>query len=272
MQRMLVGMVLFLTLVMGILAIVVIDLSGAVSDRQLDRPGSVPSRTGADEPAVRPEQMAKLEARLADLYRDSAQLTERLGRTESELRAARAELRRLRQAGAGDGAADPAAGDSGDDRPYLSEPERNPDGEFDISQQDEEFFLAVQKRIEKKRRVSGLTRNVMRRIDRMADKGEIGNVDDETRLEIEQTVRSFVAAGDDIVTRYIREPTEELRLMDSEKRRDEMSDARDKLVAEAQRALTPVLGDVDAAAVAQASLQNPWGVRLRGDRFRRSSR
>jgi hypothetical protein len=267
MQRMLVGMVLFLTLIVGILIIVVVDLSGEISDRRLDRPGATGARTGGGEPTVRPEEVAKLESRLGDLSLQSNRLVDRLGRTESELRAARAEIRRLKRGDAG--ADEPLPEDGGDPRPFLDDPTRNESGEFDITEEDEEYFVAIQRRIERKRRVTGLTRNVMRRIDRMVEKGEIATVAPDVRTEIEQTVRSFVAAGDDIVTRYVREPVEKLS---SDERRDRMSDERDKLVAEAQTALTPLLGESDAALVAQASLQNPWGVRLRGDRSRRSYR
>jgi hypothetical protein len=265
---MLVGMVLFLTLIVGILIIVVVDLSGEISDRRLDRPGSIGSRTGSGEPAVRPEEMAKLESRLGDLARQSNRLVERLGRTEKDLRAARAEVSRLRR-GSADGTDGPLPEESGDARPFLDGPTRNEAGEFDITEEDEEYFAAIQKRIERKRRVTGLTRNVMRRIDRMVDKGEIGTVDESVRAEIEQTVRSFVASGDDIVTRYVRNPVETLS---PDERKTRMSDERDKLVAEAQSALTPLIGEQDAALVAQASLQNPWGVRLRGDRSRRTYR
>jgi hypothetical protein len=265
---MLVGMVLFLTLIVGILIIVVVDLSGEISDRRLDRPGTTGARTGGGEPSVRPEEMAKLESRLGDLALQSNRLVDRLGRTEKELRAARAEISRLRR-GSGEGTDGPLPEDTGDARPFLDDPSRDEAGEFDITEEDEEYFVAIQKRIERKRRVTGLTRNVMRRIDRMVEKGEIGTVDASVRAEIEQTVRSFVAAGDDIVTRYVREPVETLS---PDERKNRMSDERDKLVAEAQAALTPLVGEQDAVAVAQASLQNPWGVRMRGDRSRRTYR
>ena len=271
MQRMLVGLVLFLTVVVGILGVVVLDLAGEVDDRRVTRP-SVAVRPSEPGSTVHASRVQTLEDRMAGLLRAIDKLKVRTERAENEARAARTEARRARKALAAagvEGPLDPDPSATGTGTGLDGDRGLNEDGTFQVTEQDMDYFLAVQRRVERKRRIAGMTRNVMRRIDRMADKGEISALSDDLRGKVEETIHSFVAEGDDLVTRYIRQPDAEVEAMSADERRERMTEVRDRIVAEAQRALEPLIGNQDAGIVAENSLQNPWGVRLRGSKRRR---
>ena len=77
-------------------------------------------------------------------------------------------------------------------------------------------------------------------------------------------LRNFVKLNDDLVTTYVRSPTDEVRALSSEERREQLRTERENFGAEALRALEPILGEADAAKVAERVFTNPWGLRQRG--------
>jgi len=144
---------------------------------------------------------------------------------------------------------------------------RDASGAFIITDEDVAFFAEVERHVERQKRIDGMTWGVMLRIDRLADRGKIGPLAADRRREVEAVMRKWVARGDDLLTRYVRSPGEELRSLSPEQRRDELATARSDIVAAAQSAMEPILGVEDAAKVVEESLQRPWGLRGESQRL-----
>ncbi|MHC4224450.1 MAG: hypothetical protein ACYSUN_10710 [Planctomycetota bacterium] len=268
MQRMLVGLVLFLTAAVGLLGIMVYNLSrdmDAVSRRRVAAGGG---RRAADE-GVDPTRVASLEGQLADLSKQYMRL--------------RKEWEKERKAGARLPSENRASGAPADDarlpdpepRSYdgaPGEPQRDPDGAFLISDEEEEYFMAVQKRVERRRRIDGMTKNLMRRVERMVGAGEIQTLRSEDKNKLERIVRRYVVAGDDLVNRYVREQPDDVAALSSDDKRNALREGRDALSVQAQEELIPLLGAEDAAKVAEKTFQNPWGGRFGSRRSTRLNR
>ena len=94
----------------------------------------------------------------------------------------------------------------------------------------------------------------MRRVDRLATRGEIGALTEQTRSDVGRIIRRFVVAADDTLGRYVRNPSEEIRSLSREQRTQKFRADREELVAQAQTALDPLLGVEDAAKVAQIAV------------------
>jgi hypothetical protein len=265
MQRMIVGLVLFLTVAVGVLAVVSFNLHQRLDSR-------LPRRSG-EESARRAAASSPLAERLSVLERQLDELREEvvwLRREQETLRNARlATARGAREEGAPSSAPvaerPPAA--SGEEAAIFgTDAQRGPDGDFVITEEEEAYFMAIQRRVERRRRIDGLTRSLMRRVDRMATNGDIGALREETRREVERVVRDYVRAGEDIVARYVRNPAEDVKDLGSEEKREAMRAEREVVITSAQQALANVLGPQDAATVAEKTFQNPWGSRLKNRR------
>ena len=165
MQRMLVGLVLFLTLVVSALGIMVFDLRSELTDLGKAR---APEGVGREPVAENPDagRIDSLDQRLSQLLNEVKVLRRR--------RAA-APPRAAAPSGADRPAAPPALA-SGGGFLTASERVRDSNGEFMLTEADEELFLALQQRAQRRQRVESTTRGVMRRLDRMAEKGEMASI------------------------------------------------------------------------------------------------
>ncbi|MHC4548173.1 MAG: hypothetical protein ACYTEZ_05285 [Planctomycetota bacterium] len=255
MQRMLVGLVVFLTAAVGVLAIATYNLSSEVDSLRQARTFEGGTVRRPVEPSPDAARISTLEERLARLTRE----VERAGRPA----AATPPLAAREPVPPSTGEA-PRPRAEVDSALSASERPRDAEGRFVLTEQDEELFLALQQRAERRRRIDATTRNIMRRLDRMATKGDIQVLQD--REKVEAVLKNYITAGDDLVTRYLRQPPADIKALDPQERREQLGAERDRLVEQAQLDLEPLLGQQDAAAVAEASLQNPWGRRLGGSR------
>ncbi|MHC4164874.1 MAG: hypothetical protein ACYSUM_22395, partial [Planctomycetota bacterium] len=79
--------------------------------------------------------------------------------------------------------------------------------------------------------------------------------------KVEGVLRRYVEAGDDLISRYLREPSEDIKALSLNDRRQQLAGDRDQLVEQAALELAPLVGAADATTVAEASLQSPWGRR-----------
>jgi hypothetical protein len=249
---MLVGLVVFLTAAVGVLAVTTYNLSEEVGALRQRNPVGPGRRVVAETPDS--ARIEKLERHTSGLLQDVERLRRKV--------AARPAF--VPHPPAAEGA------------PERSEEVRIPDteglltaagrdrdqsGKFVLTDEDEELFLALEKRAQRRRRIESTTRNVMRRIDRMSQKGQIQTIPPTDRTKVENVLSRYVEAGDDLITGYLREPSDEVRALSLTDRRTQLSTARDELVAQAANELAPLLGTADATAVAEASLQSPWGRR-----------
>jgi hypothetical protein len=263
MQRMLVGLVVFLTAAVGVLAITTYNLSEEVGTLRQRNSGASGRRAIAESPDA--ERIAKLERHTSGLVQEVERLRRKL--------AARSVVV---PPPSGDSASTAASEDSGyrpDTEGLLtaSRHERDSRGKFVLTQEDEELFLALEKRAQRRRRIESTTRNVMRRIERLAQRGEIQAIPDADKPKVEDVLGRYVEAGDDLITNYLREPSDEVRALSISDRRQQLGADRDELVQRAAQELAPLVGSSDAVKVAEASLQSPWGRRNMGvDGLRRS--
>jgi hypothetical protein len=254
MQRLLIGLVLFLTASVGVLAVSVYNLSGEIQ-ASVRRSGSLPPRDPVTA-GVPPARVETLEQRMARVVGELDKLQRDWQRLEREAAAARARNAATPRDTA-DGETPPVASGNLDpaDRP------READGDFVITDEDEAFFVALQKRVERRRRIEGMTKNVMRRVESLEKKGEIQQLTDEARAKLERVLHRYVVAGDDLVTRYVRDPDEQAKELTPEQKRDEMATARENMVAEAMVDLEALLGQADATTVGERCLRAYGGWR-----------
>jgi hypothetical protein len=253
MQRMLVGLVVFLTAAVGLLGITIYNLS--------DEVGSLRQRaqTGAGRRAVAAEapDMARVEA----LERRTSEILREIERLRRRVAA------RPLVVPAPSGEADSSAGSEGarvpDTEGLLTAAGRDRDagGKFVLTDEDEELFLALEKRAQRRRRIESTTKNVMRRIERLAQKGEIQAISPTDTEKVEGVLKRYVEAGDDLISRYLREPSADIRALSLTDRRAQLAAERDQLVEQAATELSSLVGTADANTVAEASLQSPWGRR-----------
>jgi hypothetical protein len=193
---------------------------------------------------------------------------ERMQRLERELSRLQSELDRVRRERPAE-AAPAAPGTEGSAAPpppppgeFLA-PRRGSDGEWEVPQETEDYFLFLQQRAQRRQRIDAATLASMRRLDRMAQNGEIAAIAGETRRQVEAVVRRHAALSDEVVQRYFRDAEEEGTAVTGEARRDAIRKEREALVASAQRELEPILGGVDAKKIAESALSGGIG-RFRG--------
>jgi len=268
MQKMLTWLVVGLTLAVGVLGVFTFKLymDGGSSGVRL-APATPPPRTALAAESPDAARIEALERRLAALQLEYDAQKRRLTILANAAEAAAGLPREPGAAPLGNGADGPP------DPPAFAgglSPRRGPDGSFEITREEEDYYLALKERVEIRTRIDTQTKSVMNRIERLAGRGEIGALPPPTRDRVEGIVRGFVAAGDDLVVRYLRAPSAEIAALSPEQRRDAMMRDRDELVQRAKIALEPVVGAADAAKVAEESLQNPWGLRSRETGERRN--
>ena len=250
MQRMLVGLVVFLTVAVGALGIAFLNLHSKVNE-QPSRSAAAGAR-GVVEKDADAARISTLEMRLANLRSEVERLRKRKPASPPRIESPNA-------------AASPGAEQPAGLEPENAPRQRDAEGNFVISEEDEVYFVAVQKRVQYKQRIDGQTRNAMRRVDRLATRGEIGALAEQTRSDVGRIIRRFVVAADDTLGRYVRNPSEEIRSLSREQRTQKFRADREELVAQAQTALEPVLGVEDAGQVAQIAVtfNKKWGYLLK---------
>ncbi len=278
MQRMLVFLVLALLAAVAVLGVMMVNLSSSVSDaaqasdRDSRRGASRRGGASSESPA---DRIALLESELARAKSAATRREETLRKLQLRV----SDLGRRLAAGAragGSGDSSSSNGSRGGARIVKAEDmppgmgsthPRDEDGKFIISEEEMGYHRAVQGEIDRQRRIDGQVRNYDRRIDSLVTRGDIAIVAAEKRPDIDKILRRFVTLNDDLVTHYVRSPTEEVRALSTEDRRERRREEREKFGADALAALTPILGDADAAKVAERVFTNPWG--LRQKRFNR---
>ncbi|MHC4848916.1 MAG: hypothetical protein ACYTEG_10735, partial [Planctomycetota bacterium] len=195
---------------------------------------------------------------------DSAQENRRLRSDFSKLKSRVSELNRLmaiRSTRPG-GNGDPVT-PVGEPRPPR-EVKRDEAGNFIVTEEEMAYFRAVQAKIDRRRRIDGQTRNYMRRIDSLVSRSEIAEIPDKNRAELETVLNKFVTLNDDLVTAYVRQPTDAVRALGDDEKREQLSAERQKFSDKAKRALEDLLPPEDVAKVAERVFTNPWGLKPRG--------
>jgi hypothetical protein len=244
MQRMLVGLVLFLTLAVGVMAILMLDLQDRVDSVSGTRPGTAPARrTGGGD--AHPIQVSTLEARIDSLLKQIEELRKEQRNTVSLL------------------SRTPTTSTKSTERipaevttePGLAGAERHA-GDIRVTEQDEAFYLAVKESVDRKRRIEAQVDNTMRRIDRLAEQNAIQPVEGEARRKVERAIVKYTAAADDLLTRYFRKPNDQLKAMPVDQRREAVRSERDTIVATATQELTAAVGQADAEVIHEKLLKN----------------
>lgn len=261
MQRMLVAIVLVLLVGVAYLGLSLSDLSSEVEQERLAR-----SRDAREDERRPPERepdsdrVLRLEKKLAD----SAQVNRRLTRDFGKLKARVSELNRLMAIRS---TSPSGNGDSvtpvGEPRPQL-EVKRDEGGNFVVTDEEMAYFRAVQAKIDRRRRIDGQTRNYLRRIDSLVSRSEIGEIPPEKRAELETVLKKFVTLNDDLVTAYVRQPTDAVRALGDDEKREQLSAERQKFSDKAKRALEDLLPAEDVGKVSERVFTNPWGLKPRG--------
>jgi hypothetical protein len=273
MQRMIVVLVVLLIAAVAVLGVTTLRLQ-----ERLDHRLSARADTGGRD--VSPAELAAQRdaaARVGVLERQVSDLTRELARVRDRAAPGAAAGAGTHGGGAhaspGDGPARPAGSgsdDASDDDYDGFTPARDSGGSFVITSEDEAYFEAVQEKIQQRRRLDGMVNNTMRRVERLATRGEMGALTDNVRAQIEPIVREYVHLSDDMLQRYLRKPTGEIAALDQQQRRDRMDAERTVAVAQARDRLTPILGAVDAEKVAETVIQGNWGLRYRDRAIRRN--
>lgn len=190
--------------------------------------------------------------------REEGYAGERMQRLEREIDRLQSELDRVGREPAGGreagGAEVPAQAPAAEPKePFV--PEKDAAGDWIITPEAEEYFIALQQRADRRRRVDAMARASMRRIDALVSKNEIAALREETRTQIDAVVRRYAAATDDVYQKYFRDPQEEPAGMTGEERREAIRRDRDALFAQALRDLEPIVGGNDAKRIAESSFQ-----------------
>lgn len=265
MQRMLVALSLVLVVAVAYLGLSLSDLSSRVEQerraRARDTRDDVRPAAVSDDPSTR--KLALLEKRLNDARDENASLKSSLARLERQL----SELTRQVALAASNAPGDPPP--DGATQPYAgpalpTEIRRDEKGEFVISQEEMDYIRAVQAKIDRERRIEGQTRNYLRRIDSLVTRKDIDEIPAEKRAQLEKVLRHFVTLNDDLVTAYVRDPSDAIKNLDEATKRDQLSAQREKYAQQAKAALAEVLPPGDVAKVAERVFTNPWGLRPRG--------
>ena len=261
MQRMLVAIVLVLLVGVAYLGLSLSELSSQVEQERLAR--SRESREDERRPAAREpdsDRVVRAEKKLADVQAENR----RLKRDFSDLKSRVSELQRLMAMRSVDSPGTntaPVTTGEGRDVPTGT---RDEAGNWVISEEEMEYFRAVQTKIDRRRRITGQTRNYMRRIESLVSRNEIAEISDEKKAQVETVLNKFVTLNDDLVTAYVRQPTEAVKGLDDTERREQLAAERQKYSDRAKRALEEILPPEDVAKVSERVFTNPWGLRPRG--------
>ncbi len=202
----------------------------------------VPARSGVDQ-----RELQSLRIKVADLSSKYGQVRQQLDRTLARL----AVYKVREEDGEGGGFDEPA----GVPVPGRS---RGTDGNWDISADEIEYAIALQKKVDRKRRLDSALRSATRRLDGLIQKGDLDPIPDEHAEKFNATVAHYLTASDDLMTSFFREPSEEIRQLAAKDRRDMLNSERETLQALAQNELAAMIGDEQAQTVADAMFSRRW--------------
>jgi len=253
MQRMLVILVLLLTVVFAVMGVVTFNLYEEVKARPASRTVVQTPRRATRETSD-PSRITTLEQRLASLLDE----IERLRKEQDKNR--RALVAAARAGGEPSGATDlPVAPANGG---YASRTDRS-GSEFVITDEDLAFFRAVQKRVQTEQRIDSIVKNAFRRIDRLVRNAEIAELSGDSRARVEDVLRRYAVSQDSLVTRYYRDPDRMVTALGPEEKREAVNADREQLAAVAQQELAAIVGDADAAVLAERTLSGGAGSSFR---------
>lgn len=263
MQRLLVALTLILLVIVAYLGLSLADLSSRFEQesRARARESRADDRVPAvsDDPATR--KLTLLEKRLNDASAENSTLKGSVARLEQRISELTRQVALASSRAPGeplpDGGTEPLAG-------VAPEIKRDDQGNFVITQEEMDYIRAVQAKIDRERRIEGQTRNYMRRIDSLVTRDEIAAIPEEKKAKVEAVLLRFVTLNDDLVTAYVRDPTDAVKNLDETEKRDQLSNQREKYAQQARTALSEILPPADVAKLAERVFTNPWGLRPRG--------
>jgi hypothetical protein len=246
MHRMLTIFVVLLTAAIGGLGLYVLRLSDRVAENASGRARSAVPVAPTDEP-LRAE-MKRLEERLAAADDRIRQL-----RRDLEFAAMR-ERETAREAGS-DAATPPPPS-----REIEGAPPRDASGAylFTFTEEEIERAAALQREVERRRRVEGMVRAAMRRVDGLVAKGEIGPLFEERRAQVQEIIQRYLAEADALVQKHIRNPDPGAELVTGERRRELLTGERERMGLALRQDLLPILGQRDAEQVAESVLTSSY--------------
>jgi len=257
MQRMLAVLVVLLIAAVGALGIVVLSLSDRVGSGTGDRSASVRSTPRDDEVEAQARAIADLKARIAGQDGRIAELRRDL---------AGAAAREAGRASGSDGAG--PSGDSNAASPLPSpnlanDPRRDPSGAWTFTEEQIEYAAALQKEVERRKRLDGMVRSALRRIDGLAAKGTIAPVQDVRRTQVEGVLRKYLVQADELVQSSLRTSEGgDAGGTQPEERREFLIRERERLTQEVRSELVPLVGERDAGEVAESTLMTSYLPRL----------
>ena len=244
MQRMLVTLVLFLTVVTAVLGVFLFNLYEEVKSRTTSRTTAVqpdrPAHTAAD-----PARVTNLEQKLSGLLSEM----ERLRKDQAKTRRALVEAARVAPTG------NTAPGPAPVQPSHGGYADRNRGGgEFVVTDEDIAYFRAVQERVQREQRIDSVVKSSLRRIERLARSGDIAALDDASRARVSEVLRGYAVSQDDLVTRYYRSPNEIVGALTPEQKRDAMKEDRAALATATQQEFVGIVGEKDAEVLAERTL------------------
>jgi len=272
MQRMLVGLVLLLTGAVAVLGAMVYRLQDDVAAVSARRGAGASSARAAVRPDGAAARVESLDERLEGVVSELAALRAESSRLAREQRRLEDAVRKHRRLSAGD--ADGSGSGPGSARPSdgnvlaSADRARDGDGGFVITEEDEEFFVALQKRVDRRRRIDGMSKNLMRRVRMLEQNAEIDPLDEIAREGVANVLAQYVQASDDLVSRFVRNPDEEHKKLTAEERREAMARERGRLVDAASVELERLLGSMQAEKVIERTIARTYRFRRTSPRFR----
>ncbi len=223
MQKMLVILVLVLIGAVAILSFSVYSLRDDLGSLRLTQSRShtrsrprdtdaapVPKSSGVDQ-----RELQSLRIKVADLSSKYGQVRQRLDRTLARL----ADYKVREEDGEGGEFDDPGGA-------LLPGRSRGTDGNWDISAEEIEYAIALQKKVDRKRRLDSAVRSATRRLDGLIEKGELDPIPEEHTEKFNATVARFLTESDDLMTSFFREPSEEIRQLEAKDRREMLKTER----------------------------------------------
>jgi len=257
MQRMLIGLVLLLTVAVAVLGLVTFNLQSEIAPRRRDVADSRAPVATPVEPAaaaVDVERVANLERKIRNLE-DALAAVRRAARAPTPSRPA--------PGSDAPGAPSAAGGDDGNALREAAQAYASHDDEtgFDVSEAEMDYFTAVQRQVERRRRIDANTSNTVRRIERLVSRGEIAAIAEESKPAVEAIVRRFSVSQEDLMNRYLRQPTGSLQSLGHQERRDLHRQELEKVLVGIRQDLAAIVGEADASKISDSTLASPWGVR-----------
>jgi hypothetical protein len=265
MQRFLVFLVLGLLVAVAGLGFALSSLAGDVEDDRLARDREkLASRRDAATREEDPAKQLYIESKLKHARDENDRLRRELSKVStrvSDLAGVVARMSLARTAHAAPDRDPDSATNSGASGTALADRLRDENGKFIVSEEEADYFRAVQLRVDRKRRIDGQTRNYMRRISALSTRREIADVPEEKVADVEKVLRGFVTLNDDLVSTYVRNPSAAIKQISDDERSEQLRTAREKYGTDARRALDAILGETDSARISKTVFTNPWGIR-----------